>query len=315
MTELEQAIAALRAGKREEGRKLLAAVLRQDKDNLRAWQWMYNAAESDREKKYCLKEILRINPQNQKAAQMLAQMDGLTVGTKSTIPGNTTKKTPPKKNNLILGIILGSLLLFVCCCSIFFWSRPDQSIKSDNYIDEYGGSQQVYEKIESLTSCAELQAQFDQASQNNALHEPGSKNALATTGYMVAADQRMKELGCYEQQPVQPPEVLLASTATKQPEFTATAIPSLTAMPQPTRRATLTAEATLTALPSLTPLIPKSPPGSAVCSCAGDTYNCPDDFQTQSSAQACFNYCVAQGVGDIHRLDANNDGVACENLP
>lgn len=32
-----------------------------------------------------------------------------------------------------------------------------------------------------------------------------------------------------------------------------------------------------------------------------------------AAAQACFNYCVAQGVGDIHGLDG--DGDACESLP
>jgi len=53
-------------------------------------------------------------------------------------------------------------------------------------------------------------------------------------------------------------------------------------------------------------------PSGGTCSCAGDTLNC-NDFQTKASAQACFNYCVAQGAGDIHKLDQNNDGNACES--
>jgi hypothetical protein len=40
--------------------------------------------------------------------------------------------------------------------------------------------------------------------------------------------------------------------------------------------------------------------------------NC-SDFVTQ--AQACFDYCVAQGAGDVHELDMDDDGVACESLP
>ncbi len=56
------------------------------------------------------------------------------------------------------------------------------------------------------------------------------------------------------------------------------------------------------------------PPAAGVCSCSGDTLNC-GDFATHASAQACFNYCVSVGAGDIHRLDANNDGNACESLP
>lgn len=49
------------------------------------------------------------------------------------------------------------------------------------------------------------------------------------------------------------------------------------------------------------------------CSCSGDILNCAD-FGTQRAAQNCFEYCG--GVGnDIHRLDGDNDGVACESLP
>jgi hypothetical protein len=51
--------------------------------------------------------------------------------------------------------------------------------------------------------------------------------------------------------------------------------------------------------------------GSGICSCSGDTLNCPD-FSSHSSAQACFDYCVQQGAGDIHKLDRDNDGLACE---
>jgi hypothetical protein len=56
------------------------------------------------------------------------------------------------------------------------------------------------------------------------------------------------------------------------------------------------------------------PPQSAVCSCSGDTLNC-SNFNSHTAAQACFNYCISQGAGDIHRLDENNDGNACESLP
>lgn len=55
-------------------------------------------------------------------------------------------------------------------------------------------------------------------------------------------------------------------------------------------------------------------PIPAACSCTGDLYNC-SDFSTHSQAQACFSYCISQGRGDIHKLDGNNDGDACESLP
>ena len=31
--------------------------------------------------------------------------------------------------------------------------------------------------------------------------------------------------------------------------------------------------------------------------------------------QACYLYCMHLRYGDIHRLDGDNDGVACEALP
>ena len=50
------------------------------------------------------------------------------------------------------------------------------------------------------------------------------------------------------------------------------------------------------------------------CVCSEDTYNCAD-FSTQDEAQYVYNYCIDQGAGDVHRLDADGNGKACESLP
>lgn len=52
--------------------------------------------------------------------------------------------------------------------------------------------------------------------------------------------------------------------------------------------------------------------GNAVCDCSYNRYNCAD-FGGHAAAQACFNYCKSLGKGDIHRLDADKDGLACES--
>ena len=57
---------------------------------------------------------------------------------------------------------------------------------------------------------------------------------------------------------------------------------------------------------------PAGVPGS--CDCSGDNLNC-GDFGTHSQAQACFNYCVDQGRGDIYGLDKDGDKNVCESLP
>lgn len=64
-------------------------------------------------------------------------------------------------------------------------------------------------------------------------------------------------------------------------------------------------------VPDPTP-VPTVPP--SVCLCHADLYNC-SDFPTHAAAQACYDYCVAQGAGDIHELDSDRDGIACETLP
>jgi hypothetical protein len=55
-------------------------------------------------------------------------------------------------------------------------------------------------------------------------------------------------------------------------------------------------------------------PATGPCGCSANLYNC-SDFSTHAQAQQCFDYCQAQGVGDIHQLDSDNDGSACEGLP
>jgi hypothetical protein len=53
---------------------------------------------------------------------------------------------------------------------------------------------------------------------------------------------------------------------------------------------------------------------SASYECSFNAYTCTD-FDTQGEAQAVFDYSRARGVGDIHQLDADSDGEACESLP
>lgn len=65
------------------------------------------------------------------------------------------------------------------------------------YLDQYGGNIEVYRRIFSFTDCASLQDEFDQASANNYAAQPGTDKFKWTTGYMLAADERMKSIECY----------------------------------------------------------------------------------------------------------------------
>jgi micrococcal nuclease len=93
--------------------------------------------------------------------------------------------------------------------------------------------------------------------------------------------------------------------------------PTFTPLPQPTAPPAPTAAPQPTLPPPPPPTAapqPTSPPPAAVCDCSGNVYNC-GDFATHAAAQACYEYCLSVGVGDIHRLDGDSDGLACESLP
>jgi hypothetical protein len=73
---LQQGIAVHRAGNRDEARKIFIAVVKQSPDSETAWGWMYQVSNNDKEKIHCLKQILRINPNSEKAKQMLDTFAG-----------------------------------------------------------------------------------------------------------------------------------------------------------------------------------------------------------------------------------------------
>ena len=63
-------------------------------------------------------------------------------------------------------------------------------------------------------------------------------------------------------------------------------------------------------IPSL-PVEPTLPKEGIICSY--NAYNC-SDFSTHAEAQGVFEHCGGV-TNDIHRLDADKDGLACESLP
>lgn len=59
-------------------------------------------------------------------------------------------------------------------------------------------------------------------------------------------------------------------------------------------------------------VLPTAEPST--CDCYGPDLDC-SDFSTHTSAQSCFDSCASLGLGDVFKLDANDDGQACETLP
>jgi hypothetical protein len=52
----------------------------------------------------------------------------------------------------------------------------------------------MYQRIEAMTDCNQLQAEFDLAERT---HQRGGECGPIGTAYMEAADKRMREVGCY----------------------------------------------------------------------------------------------------------------------
>ena len=59
------------------------------------------------------------------------------------------------------------------------------------------GSESVYERIDSETDCAELQEEFDTAMGHADRYPPGDDRRETSLAYAEAADDRMREVGCY----------------------------------------------------------------------------------------------------------------------
>lgn len=95
------------------------------------------------------------------------------------------------------------------------------------------------------------------------------------------------------------------------PTATPTLAPPPIATPPPTATKTPVVIPPATQVP--TPTATNAPAQTYVCD--HEFYNC-SDFATQPEAQAAYEYCrdVAH-AGDVHGLDTDHDGIACESLP
>jgi endonuclease YncB( thermonuclease family) len=79
--------------------------------------------------------------------------------------------------------------------------------------------------------------------------------------------------------------------------------------PMPTKPAIAQTQAAYTPV-ALVPYTKEAP-----CNCeAKRTQRCKS-FDTHAEAQACFNYCVSQGYGDVFNLDKDGSGSVCRGLP
>jgi hypothetical protein len=60
------------------------------------------------------------------------------------------------------------------------------------------GNPSVYERIDRLSDCEALQKAFDTAMDNAEARQPGDRLRTISLAYAEYADDRMRDLGCYD---------------------------------------------------------------------------------------------------------------------
>jgi hypothetical protein len=89
--ELKKAVDLIKAGRKKAGGYILADILREDPENERAWLWVTTCVDNDQERRYCLEQVLRINPNNhaaQKAIEKLTAPPAWTGNAEDVTPAN-----------------------------------------------------------------------------------------------------------------------------------------------------------------------------------------------------------------------------------
>jgi Tol biopolymer transport system component len=116
-TLLKQGIEAARAGNKAVARALLEQVVEQDQQNEKGWFWLAAVTEDLHEKRICLGNVLVINPDNQRARDLLEKLEspGAASGSygSAAFSGSTTNRTPLLLAVGVVGIVIVLVLLVV----------------------------------------------------------------------------------------------------------------------------------------------------------------------------------------------------------
>ncbi len=139
------------------------------------------------------------------------------------------------------------------------------------------------------------------------------KYTAALFGVCIVVTLVVSAAGCLSSPSTSSPQPE-SSTAPASAAVTKIATTTPTATPTPTRAPTATPPvvASITPAPTLARLSPTPAASTGPCNCYGPDLDCTD-FTTQAQAQACYNYCKQVTGKDVFRLDADNDGIACES--
>jgi len=110
---LREGIAAARAGDKETARAKLREVVALDQYNERGWFWLASVAETLEERRTCLGNVVVINPDNEKARQMLDQISFSAVSSPFSQSDSAQDKSALVRTVAIVGAVVVILLVLV----------------------------------------------------------------------------------------------------------------------------------------------------------------------------------------------------------
>jgi hypothetical protein len=125
---LAEGIAALKAGNFQQARRLLVGAIRNNPNDERAWVYFYNVCSNDEERLGCLREVLRINPNNKSAQQKYNDLSGSRLPSRESAP---TIKKQARMSRFQISILVGLALLFVIALislGVMIWSDVSRVI-------------------------------------------------------------------------------------------------------------------------------------------------------------------------------------------
>jgi hypothetical protein len=93
--QLSEAVQFAQAGRREEARRLLWQIVQIEPNNEVAWLWLATVAADGNEYQRALNEVLRINPNNVQARQLIADYQRQSYAPMQPPPGYPVQQQPP----------------------------------------------------------------------------------------------------------------------------------------------------------------------------------------------------------------------------
>ena len=88
----QEAKTAIEDGNKARGKDLLTRLLKQDQENAEYWLWMSAVVDSAKERRYCLKQTLKLDPENKMARRGLILMGDLPLDESLIIPYEAQKR-------------------------------------------------------------------------------------------------------------------------------------------------------------------------------------------------------------------------------